>query len=287
VNNYGQLWQPYGVGYGWQPFQDGSWAWYPGQGYVWVSSYPWGWTPYRYGSWINVPGYGWCWRAGPRWNSWAPVPVVVGGPSNFIAPVPPPIPGVSIVHVGHGGDPDFDRRHRDPRVSVMTPATAGSGAVTTSNGGTGPATVSPDVIRTRGGRDRVIDNDNMNAVRLTERPSRGIPANTAPINTIVTAPVQTTPATTPTVTPNQQPVAPIAPRVERPGRGESNDRPSGGHQGNFDRPARTFTTPPASTAPSAAPASAPQTSVSPPPSAPASAPAASGAREGRSSRSPK
>jgi hypothetical protein len=94
---YGSLWRPYGVGPGWDPFADGAWAYYPGQGYMWVSSYPWGWTPYRYGQWVFVPNYGWGWQPG-YWNQWNAVPVVVNPPSNWHRPSPPPITGGT-----HGG----------------------------------------------------------------------------------------------------------------------------------------------------------------------------------------
>jgi uncharacterized protein DUF6600/FecR-like protein len=85
---YGMLWQPFGVGYGWDPFYNGAWAWYPGFGYTWVSSYPWGWTPYRYGSWTFVPGFGWGWQPG-LWNTWYTVPPVYNAPAFYHAPKPP------------------------------------------------------------------------------------------------------------------------------------------------------------------------------------------------------
>jgi hypothetical protein len=85
---YGMLWQPYGVGYGWDPFYNGAWAWYPGFGYTWVSTYPWGWTPYRYGSWTFIPNFGWAWRPG-TWNTWYTVPPVYNPPAYFHGPKPP------------------------------------------------------------------------------------------------------------------------------------------------------------------------------------------------------
>jgi len=86
---YGTLWQPYFIGAGWDPFMSGAWAWYPGSGYMWVSSYPWGWMPYRYGSWLFVPSYGWAWQPGSTWNSWGAMPVVRNAPPNFATPRPP------------------------------------------------------------------------------------------------------------------------------------------------------------------------------------------------------
>jgi hypothetical protein len=85
---YGMLWRPFGVGFAWDPFDNGAWAWYPGFGYTWISTYPWGWTPYRYGSWLFVPNVGWCWRSG-GWNTWYTVPPVHNPPVNFHVPRPP------------------------------------------------------------------------------------------------------------------------------------------------------------------------------------------------------
>ncbi len=105
---WGWLWQPFGVGMGWNPFMDGSWMWYPSAGYMWVSSYPWGWMPYRYGTWNFVPGYGWCWAPAAAWTAWAPYTPVVHAPNGFVQPKPPttafvpgaPAPGTVVV--GHG-----------------------------------------------------------------------------------------------------------------------------------------------------------------------------------------
>ncbi len=47
VPGYGNLWQPYFAGSGWDPFMDGAWSWYPGYGFLWASAYPWGWLPYN------------------------------------------------------------------------------------------------------------------------------------------------------------------------------------------------------------------------------------------------
>lgn len=85
---YGMMWQPYGVGYGWDPFNNGAWAWYPGFGYTWVSTYPWGWTPYRYGSWSFISGFGWGWQPG-LWNTWYTVPPIYNAPAFYQAPRPP------------------------------------------------------------------------------------------------------------------------------------------------------------------------------------------------------
>ena len=97
---FGYGWQPFLVDASWSPFADGAWAWYPGFGYTWVSSYPWGWTPYRYGSWGYASGCGWMWQPG-LWTAWYPVPVVVNPPVR--TPLPkPPIRGTTMVMVGRG-----------------------------------------------------------------------------------------------------------------------------------------------------------------------------------------
>ncbi len=84
----GSCWRPYFAGYAWDPFADGTWVWYPGFGYTWVSSYPWGWAPYRYGSWNFVQASGWCWQSG-TWNQWASVPRLGHVPVGWRPPVPP------------------------------------------------------------------------------------------------------------------------------------------------------------------------------------------------------
>ncbi len=97
---YGWAWRPFGAAFGWSPFMDGAWCWYPGAGYTWVSAYPWGWIPYRYGSWFWDPYMGWMWSpfAGGSWywnqrnwtpGSWVTVPPVTKAPPTFRPPQPP------------------------------------------------------------------------------------------------------------------------------------------------------------------------------------------------------
>ena len=64
----GSMWRPYFTSAAWEPFSNGSWAFYQGAGYSWVSPYPWGWTPYHSGSWSFCPGAGWGWQPGGGWN---------------------------------------------------------------------------------------------------------------------------------------------------------------------------------------------------------------------------
>lgn len=70
----GRMWRPYFASATWDPFMNGTWAWYPGSGYSWVSPYPWGWTPYHYGSWEYCPTRGWGWRPGGTWVGLRNVP---------------------------------------------------------------------------------------------------------------------------------------------------------------------------------------------------------------------
>jgi hypothetical protein len=99
IPGYGMMWQPYFAGVGWSPFADGSWMFYPGFGYTWVSAYPWGWMPYRYGAWNFIPGYGWMWQPGGFGGGWYTVPRVTNPPQRFNPPQPPQS-GTSTVLVG-------------------------------------------------------------------------------------------------------------------------------------------------------------------------------------------
>lgn len=101
---YGQMWQPYFTGAGWDPFMNGSWAMFPGMGYGWVSGYPWGWLPYNYGAWNYVPLYGWMWQPGGVWMGGYPLPVFAGYPPGYAAPRPPMFPGPRVIHVNGGAN---------------------------------------------------------------------------------------------------------------------------------------------------------------------------------------
>lgn len=64
----GNMWRPYFVSASWDPYANGTWAWYQNAGYSWVSPYPWGWTPFHTGSWSYCNGTGWGWQPGGQWN---------------------------------------------------------------------------------------------------------------------------------------------------------------------------------------------------------------------------
>lgn len=61
VPGYGEGWSPAGVGQDWDPYGLGSWGYYNGIGYTWISGYSWGWWPYRCGAWSWFDGFGWMW----------------------------------------------------------------------------------------------------------------------------------------------------------------------------------------------------------------------------------
>jgi len=111
---YGRCWQPWGVGFGWSPFWNGRWAFFPGLGWTWISFEPWGWMPYHFGSWVFSPAAGWLWVPGV-FHQWQPARVNWVRVGNQTAWVP--------VHpqdqIGH------------------TPANLQHGVVTTSGGSMG------------------------------------------------------------------------------------------------------------------------------------------------------
>jgi uncharacterized membrane protein YgcG len=64
VAGYGNCWRPYGVGFGWSPFDNGGWFMDPWFGWGFIGYQPWGWLPYHYGGWIFDPVFGWLWSPG-------------------------------------------------------------------------------------------------------------------------------------------------------------------------------------------------------------------------------
>lgn len=125
VPGYGYMWQPYFTGFGWNPFMNGAWCWYPGYGYSWVSAYPWGWMPYRYGTWAFVPGFGWGWLPG-GWTTWNTVPPVANPPRAFVPPTPPASGGQKTVIVGKVPGNAFGSGGSGRRV-MITQGSAGLG----------------------------------------------------------------------------------------------------------------------------------------------------------------
>ena len=95
----GSVWRPYFASASWDPFANGTLAWYGGgAGYSFVSPYPWGWTPYHSGSWQMCNSGGWGWH--PQGSGFvglantvkahAPVHSPVRGPGQPLSPLDRP-----------------------------------------------------------------------------------------------------------------------------------------------------------------------------------------------------
>jgi len=85
------LWTPSKLPAGWQPYQQGAWAWKAPWGWTWVDEQPWGFAPFHYGRWLQAKGR-WTWTPG-RWGSARPVfaPALVGwigGPALVVDGAP-------------------------------------------------------------------------------------------------------------------------------------------------------------------------------------------------------
>src|SRR5690606_13967295 len=74
---YGYVWYPRYVSYGWAPYRDGRWVWVSPWGWTWVDHAPWGFAPFHYGRWAYVRER-WCWVPGPRHYRPVYAPALVG-----------------------------------------------------------------------------------------------------------------------------------------------------------------------------------------------------------------
>ena len=61
---YGPIWVPDAMPYGWAPYSAGRWVWDPYYQWTWIDDAPWGWVPFHYGRWVHYAGY-WAWTPGP------------------------------------------------------------------------------------------------------------------------------------------------------------------------------------------------------------------------------
>lgn len=61
---YGSIWVPDAMPYGWAPYSTGRWVWDPYYQWTWIDDAPWGWVPFHYGRWVHYAGY-WAWAPGP------------------------------------------------------------------------------------------------------------------------------------------------------------------------------------------------------------------------------
>ncbi len=100
---YGQGWAPSGVDANFDPFGAGSWGYYSGVGYSWISAYPWGWMPYHCGAWNYFGGGpGWMWFPGgcgygAFGGGWYPYASVWNTPQGYNVPARP------VVNPARGG----------------------------------------------------------------------------------------------------------------------------------------------------------------------------------------
>jgi hypothetical protein len=236
---YGLVWQPAFMGAGWDPYSNGYWCLYPGQGYVWVSSYPWGWTPYRYGQWTFLGGYGWVWRPG-GWNQWNTGVVVNNPPPTWHQPVPP----------GQGSGPTVPVGKPIPPPTRRTIQTE-------------------DMNPHRPGRVNPTVDANDGSQAQTDRPTRGAPQATT--NNVIPA----TPTTTMPMAPTTIQTRPEAPtRPEREPRMNSGARENNmnAERSNRSQSAQPTVSQPSAPSRSMAPPSAPPANVQPSHPAPAPAP---------------
>jgi hypothetical protein len=74
---YGYVWRPRYVSYGWAPYRDGRWVWVSPWGWTWVDHARWGFAPFHYGRWAHVRSR-WCWVPGPRHYRAVYAPALVG-----------------------------------------------------------------------------------------------------------------------------------------------------------------------------------------------------------------
>jgi len=74
---YGNVWTPTHVAYGWAPYSFGRWVWVSPWGYTWIDNAPWGYAPFHYGRWAHVSNR-WCWVPGPRHVRAVYAPALVG-----------------------------------------------------------------------------------------------------------------------------------------------------------------------------------------------------------------
>jgi hypothetical protein len=75
--DYGAVWIPSQVPYGWAPYGAGHWAWVSPWGWTWVDDMPWGFAPFHYGRWAWWRN-SWCWVPGTYVRRPVYAPALVG-----------------------------------------------------------------------------------------------------------------------------------------------------------------------------------------------------------------
>jgi hypothetical protein len=90
IPGYGNVWQPFGMDAGFDPYGFGSWGMMPGMGAFWTSGYPWGWMPFHYGGWSYIGGFGWGWMPGGGYGGgYSPYGTVYNAPAGYAGAHPP------------------------------------------------------------------------------------------------------------------------------------------------------------------------------------------------------
>lgn len=112
----GVVWQPADAGADFDPYASGTWSWYQGFGYTWISGYPWGWTPFHCGAWNYFDGFGWGWRPGACYG-WGTGLHYRRPPPGFTPPVKPVGPP-TVIRLRHPILPPASAR---PVVPVRSP----------------------------------------------------------------------------------------------------------------------------------------------------------------------
>jgi hypothetical protein len=127
---YGPVWYPRAVPYGWVPYRDGRWAWIEPWGWTWVDQAPWGFAPFHYGRWARLGGV-WGWVPGriiPR-PVYAPALVAWVGRPGFsvsvsIGSVPAvgwfPLAPREVYYPGYRASPTYVRNINVTHVTNVT-----------------------------------------------------------------------------------------------------------------------------------------------------------------------
>lgn len=126
VAGYGYCWRPYGVGFGWSPFDYGNWFYDGGfGGWTFIGNMPWGWVPYHYGGWFFQPGTGWVWTPGGgagrplRWQPVTATWVRSNGSTGLVPTHPLDVRGKTPLNLREGVFP-VSQSGVGSRVSVTT-----------------------------------------------------------------------------------------------------------------------------------------------------------------------
>ncbi|GAC1623973.1 MAG: hypothetical protein NVS9B13_18120 [Candidatus Acidiferrum sp.] len=205
IGGFGNCWRPFGVGFGWSPFDTGSWFYDPFIGWSFIGYQPWGWAPYHYGSWIFSPGLGWVWVPsgfGYRGVTWRPVTAVWvhSGASVGLVPIHPtdkhgktpvnitqgvlPVPGSKVSSAAALPLNDKWKVLKTAPREILASSVAPSAP---------PLRVSRTVLSGAGG-SRAVTAGQDSSIIYDSREHRFVNANTAPPSAAAAAPTSTQPS---------------------------------------------------------------------------------------------